>query len=128
MANIFLDTNIILELFFHRSKYNQVVAELSSVSELDGITISILSVTFFMYHVEKQNRSLSEAHDFLGKYQILDMKEADYNWAQANDQGDFEDALQVACALRHGCKKIITLDRLLAKNHDKHIEVTLTHG
>lgn len=107
MANsILLDANIILELFFQRAKYHRVIAELTLESDDSRFAVSILSTAFLMYHVEKENRSIQDAYNLLEGYEILDMNSADYVWAQANDQGDFEDALQLACALRHNCKKV----------------------
>lgn len=121
----FLDANIIMELFFDRTKRPQV---LRYMEEQDGKTqyiTAILSTHVLFYYVEAERIDKAEVHAFLSQYAIMDMNEADYLWAQDNDQGDFEDALQAACALRHGCRKFLTLDRKLAKRHRKHISITL---
>ena len=122
---VFLDANIIMELFFNRVRRPQV---LRAMEQADGdvrFLVSILSVDVLFYHVEAKHLDKASAHAFLGQYGLLDMNEADYLWAQANDQGDFEDALQVACALRHSCQKFLTLDQRLKKHHHQHIAVTL---
>jgi predicted nucleic acid-binding protein len=52
--------------------------------------------------------------------------DADAQWAFMNFQGkDFEDALQVACALREDCSSFATLDELLAKKYKKDMTVWL---
>ncbi|MGH7158284.1 MAG: hypothetical protein ACREGD_04430 [Candidatus Saccharimonadales bacterium] len=38
---------------------------------------------------------------------------------------DFEDALQVACAVREGCKRFVTLDGGLAKKYKPDIKIDL---
>ncbi len=119
-AKVLLDANILIELFQKRQRTRQV-QETIKEHEFYLLCISILSVDLLLYFVERDKGSKRVAHDFLKNYQILDMNKTDYEWAQANDRGDFEDALQVACALRHGCQKLITLDQRLAKNHEKHI-------
>ena len=122
--NIFLDANIIMELHFGRRAWRAVLEVLAEDSD-EANAISVVSVHVLLYYVERAKKSKQEVFEFLRNYQILNMNEADYEWAAANDQGDFEDALQVACALRHGCKKLITLDADLAKRHNKHIAVKL---
>lgn len=122
MASTFVDTNVLMELIFSRLRRQAVTEALSVEPELSA---SILALSTTFYYIEKGRLDKPEAHEFFKNYQILGMNEADYNWAAQNDQGDFEDALQVACALRHGCKKLITLDADLAKRHHKHIAVKL---
>lgn len=126
MANkVFLDANILLELSMGRARKAKVEENILSLPPEDILTVSILSVDILFYYVEKEKRDKTEAYAFVENYRIADMNPADYDWAKANDQGDFEDALQVACALRHGCKKFLTLDERLAAVHRKHISVKL---
>jgi predicted nucleic acid-binding protein len=121
-SSAFVDTNVLMEILFARLRMQAAIEALDAESEL---ATSILSLSTTFYYVERDNYSKAATHAFFKGYQILDMNEADYNWAAQNDQGDFEDALQVACAMRHGCKKLITLDADLAKRHNKHIAVKL---
>jgi predicted nucleic acid-binding protein len=122
---VLLDVNAIMELHFGRRSWRDVLAAIAEDGEEAEHLVSILSVHILLHFVEKDKRSKTEAFNFLQSYGIFDMAEADYEWAMLNDQGDFEDALQVACALRHGCKKLITLDADLSKRHNKHIVVKL---
>jgi predicted nucleic acid-binding protein len=38
---------------------------------------------------------------------------------------DFEDALQVACAIREGCNNLVTLDGSLSKKYAQYIAIDL---
>lgn len=127
IGRVFLDANVLLELLQHRRYYAEAR---KAIEEHDQnlLVASILSVDLVLYYVERDKSDKHAAFKFLSQYEILDMNQADYRWAQANDQGDFEDALQVACALRHGCSRLLTLDKLLAKRHRKHIVTVLIAG
>ena len=49
---------------------------------------------------------------------LLELKPEDYHWARKNEQGkDFEDALQMACAVRNSCEQFVTLDKGFAKKY-----------
>lgn len=121
MANVFLDANVLMELFFSRKRRAKVEEAILALSPDALLVTSILAVHILFYYVEKDAFDKSEANAFLSAYKIFDMGGTDYDWAFANDQGDFEDALQAACALRHKCRKIITLDRDFAARYAKHI-------
>ena len=54
---------------------------------------------------------------------MLDLTLQDLEWAHDNDQGDFEDALQVGCARRHGCNQIVTLDQFMERMYGKFISI-----
>ncbi len=56
-------------------------------------------------------------------YKILDMDNRDYKWTETNDQGDFEDALQVACARRHNCSYLLTLDKKFSNMYGKYLSI-----
>ncbi len=120
--NVFVDANVLMELFFRRQKYNVAVDTIAALSS-QVIATSVLALSILMYYVESKGFDKATAHKFLLGYQILDMNSLDYTWAQDNDQGDFEDALQIACARRHGCGMVITLDQGMERMYGKHITV-----
>ncbi len=120
---IFLDTNVLMELLFRRSNYSLAMAAVISLSENATVCISIVSLATVLYFVESQGFDKKIAHNFIKGYKILDMNSDDYNWAESNDQGDFEDALQTACARRHKCSYILTLDKSFAKMYGKFCQV-----
>ncbi|HUS25846.1 MAG TPA: hypothetical protein VMY99_00665 [Nevskiaceae bacterium] len=52
------------------------------------------------------------------------MGTAEVAWAiKYRQNDDFEDALQVACAVLEGCKEFITLDARLANSYGRFIEM-----
>ena len=121
---LFLDVNILMELFFERTKRGQVASTVLSYDDT-RLATSMIAISTFFYFVEKHKYDKNLAHDFIANYVLLSVDLPDYSWAKDNDQGDFEDALQVACALRHGCKIFMTLDIDLAKQYKKHISTKL---
>ncbi len=129
MANIsnkvFLDTNVVMEVLFQRGKRADLQKLVMSLPDRTYLAISVLTVGTVFYYAERAKIAKTRVHDLLSEFIILDMGAEDYDWAVDNDQNDFEDALQVACALRHDCSKLITLDKGLAKNHRKHIVTKL---
>ena len=122
MNKIYLDANVLLEILFRRARYEKVV---EALSELQGseFCISVLSVDLVMYFVEIEKQSKVKAWEFLANYKHLDLTPDDAEWAQQNDRGDFEDALQTSCARRHDCALLITLDRNFEKMYGDHIAV-----
>jgi predicted nucleic acid-binding protein len=86
-------------------------------------------VSTLLYYVEAEGLDKKIAHSFIKGYRILDMTGSDYEWAEANDQGDFEDGLQVACAKRHGCSYLLTLDKKFGKMYGKYLQIrTIVKG
>ncbi len=109
-----------------RVRKRQAMAAIADLgTNTSEVYLSSLSVSHFMYFAELEKKSKHDAHAFIKQFPALDVNQADVDWAFANDQGDFEDALQVACALRHGCKKFLTLDQGLKTRHHKHLAITL---
>lgn len=122
MKKIYLDTNVLLEILFHRERYYKVVSLLLNMQGAN-FYISVLSVDIVMYFVEIEKQSKNKAWEFLNKYQMLDIGISDVEWAHDNDNGDFEDALQIACARRHKCLQIVTLDQRLEHMYGKYIQI-----
>ena len=120
---IFVDTNILMEIFFRRAKYNLATTSLMTLSEQSILCTSILSLSTLIYYVEAKGFDKKIAHKFMQGYKVLDMNNADYVWAKNNDQGDFEDALQVACAQRHNCSYLLTFDKKFGSMYDKYLPI-----
>jgi predicted nucleic acid-binding protein len=128
-AKVFIDTTVLMELFFRRSNYELAAKSLMALSEENIVCASLLSVSTLLYYVEAEKFDKKIAHNFVRGFKILDMTEADYKWAEDNDQGDFEDALQVACARRHGCSDLFTMDKKFGVMYDKYLSVrTISKG
>lgn len=112
---VLLDTNIVLEIILKdRAKRRQVEDFLISVNE--PTAISMLTVHLIMYFGRKEKTNDEFLEGFIGENELFTLSPEDYSWALANEKGkDFEDALQIAVALRMGCEKFVTLDTKLAK-------------
>jgi predicted nucleic acid-binding protein len=88
--------------------------------------ISTLALDLVMFFAEKDKIDLKPVRTFLDKFTWLPITEADAHWAFANYlDKDFEDGLQVACALREGCDTFVTLDQKLAKKYTDKIKIEL---
>lgn len=121
---VFLDANILLELALtDRRKKLQVIQFLDGG---EGFMMSILSVHLLIYFGLKDGLVLEDLFGIADSYKLLDINEDDYEWAKKHCvDGDFEDALQVASAVRNQAKDFVTLDANLAKNYEKFIKITL---
>lgn len=118
-----LDANILIEIIDKRSKQGLCRHYINSTS---GLATTMLSVDLVMYYANKHKIDLSFTKGFLRQFIWLPLVEADGVWAFDNCQGsDFEDALQVACANREGCRSFATLDKALAKRYKDVIPVKL---
>ena len=88
--------------------------------------ISILSLDLVVYFLEKDKISLEPAKGFLESFVWLPVTDADAQWAFAHFKGDdYEDALQVSCAIREGCNDFVTLDKSLARKYANTIPIEL---
>ncbi len=120
---VFIDTNVLMELLFERSDQDLARKAILALSDEDIVCASILSASTLLYFVESERFEKKTAHDFMNGFKILDMNQKDYAWAAANDQGDFEDALQTACAKRHACSSLITFDKKFASMYGKFLGI-----
>lgn len=114
---VFLDTNILLEIILvNRPCYAQVKHFLEMTRE--ETAISPLTIHLVMYFGRKEQADDAFLHATLNQNALLSLTPQDYEWATNHEQGrDFEDALQVAMAIRSGCTSFVTLDTALAKRH-----------
>ncbi|MDQ2752748.1 MAG: type II toxin-antitoxin system VapC family toxin [Bacteroidota bacterium] len=121
----FLDANVLLEVILKRT--HAVTCE-QLLSNNEDKAISLLTLDLVMYFVERDKLAWVPVKAFLESFHWLPIIEADAQWAFAQFQGDdFEDALQVACALREGCDKFVTLDRALSKKYSKILAMDLLY-
>ena len=114
---IFLDTNILLEIILvDRPRYTQVKRYLDNLGE--ETSLSTLTTHLVMHFGRKEGANDAFLHAVLNESKVLDLTATDYQWAANNEQGrDFEDALQVAVAIRSACSVFVTLDKDLAKRY-----------
>lgn len=116
---IFLDTNIVLEIILkNRPHFAQAQKFLEKVD--DDTAISILSTHLIMHFGRKEQIEDSLLENVINENELLSITPEDYVWAVLNEQGrDFEDALQIATAIRNRCETFVTFDMSLAKDYSK---------
>lgn len=116
---VFLDANVVLEIVLKdRPHFNQAVRFLETVT--DDTAISLLSTHLIMHFARKEKVDDSLLENVIGENELLAITPEDYIWAVLNEQGrDFEDALQIATAIRNGCETFVTFDSSLAKAYSK---------
>lgn len=120
---IFVDANVLLEVIQKRARLKACEQLLSNDKSK---AVSTLTLDLVMYFVEKDKLAWEPAKDFLESFSWLPITDADAQWAFMNFQGDdFEDALQVACALREGCSGFVTLDGSLSKKYEQTMVIDL---
>lgn len=112
---IFLDANVILEVLLDR-KNNRKARELI-INNAGNLHISALTVHIAVYFGQTE-LELKSIKLLLSDYYVEDLKNIDIDWAYNNLRNDdFEDALQIAIAIRCGCDVFATFDKNLYKTY-----------
>lgn len=110
---IFLDANILLEILLERK--NDKVARRFIKNNAGHLAISALTA-HLVVHFGSKVVDLPILRQFLGDYYMLEMTYMDFDWAFNNARSsDFEDALQLAIAIRNGCNEFVTFESQLYK-------------
>lgn len=114
---VLLDANILLELLLpNRGRAQEVANFLLKLEQPTCINALTIHLIFHFGRIVGLDEEL--LHAAVARHVLLPLNPGDYLWAKENEVGkDFEDALQVATAVRAGCDQFITLDRQLAKNY-----------
>ncbi len=114
---LFLDANILLAIILGRNKRNQARQLLKGQKEKPYISAL---TAHLVVHFGQAIVELPTLRKFLGDYIVLSLERTDFEWAFMNMRGnDFEDALQIAVAIRNGCDSFATFDKDLAKNYEE---------
>lgn len=118
---VFIDTNVLLESVLRDRKHALKAQQYIGTHE---VVISPLSAHLFVYFGKKDGLELDILLTMLLKHRFTDFGTGEVIWAVKNLRGDdFEDALQVACALSCGAKTFVTFDNKLAQNYREFISV-----
>ena len=114
---IFLDTNVLIDILQAEREshdYSTAILQAVRVSPLTaGIsTQSVVDASYVFTQGSKAPVSaFKKVIDLLGSIvDILSIEREDIEAANFGAINDYEDAVQVACALRNGCDAIITND------------------
>ena len=106
---LFLDANVVLEIVLARS-HQQKAREIHD-QHAGRLHISALTAHLIV-HFGQSIVDLPILRQLLQDYTIIELCEADFEWAFINIRGnDYEDALQLAVAIRSGCQKFATFDQ-----------------
>ena len=120
---ILVDANVLLEVIQKRTRAKECEEFLSNDKNK---AISILSLDLIMCFVKRDKLPWEPAKKFLESFIWLPITDSDAQWAFMNFKGDdFEDALQVACAIREGSSSFVTLDRSLSEKYKQTMTVEL---
>ena len=127
---IAVDTNIIMELLENRRNVQAVRKALINFAKTGEIVgVSVLSVSNVFYLAESHKLPLKNVEKVIRSFKVFDVVSEDAEWAFAHYKGkDFEDALQVASALREDCAVFLTLDSALAKKYSKFLKIQLVEA
>ena len=114
---VFLDANVVLEVILKdRPHFDEAKKFLETITDVTAI--SVLTVHLIMHFGRKAGIRDDLLEGIINENELLSITPEDYIWAVLNEQGkDFEDALQIATAIRNGCSSFITFDTTLAKKY-----------
>ncbi|MEQ9238375.1 PIN domain-containing protein [Coleofasciculus sp. E2-BRE-01] len=111
---VLLDTNIILDFFLEREPFFQLASEVFeaiAAERIEGL-ISASSATDIFYICKRQTQNLEQTRQILTQtLTLLSVCPVDYtvlNTALNSGLVDFEDAVQIACAVAQQVDAIVT--------------------
>ncbi len=118
--SVFLDANILLEILLPGRQKSALADSYAQ----DKAAVSPLSAHLYVHFGKKEGFSIKVLTSHLALLNFTSLGEDEIRWAIANCQDDdFEDALQVACAVINGSDLFVTLDKPLAQKYQKFINI-----
>jgi len=109
-----IDTNVILDVLYARDPFisdSVYVLRLCEYKSIEGVVTS-KTIADVYYFLRKQLKSEKKARSVIEKilsiFTVCDVTGQNIRDALMIDNGDFEDALQIACAKSARCTVIIT--------------------
>jgi predicted nucleic acid-binding protein len=121
MENIFVDTNIIIDLLAKRDLFYKDAQVLFTLSDKKEIQLCISSLSFAnaYYSIVKHHKDI-DAKKYLAKFKVLvkvlPLEDKAIELALASDFNDFEDGLQYFIAMDNESDIIITRNKKDFKN------------
>jgi len=122
MENVFVDTNIVIDLLQKRDEFYKEAQELFTLADRKKIKLYISALTFAnTYYILSRFYSSDEAKKILSKFkvlvEVLPTTDKIIELALASDFKDFEDAIQFYTALESSLEAIITRNKKDFKNN-----------
>ena len=113
---IFLDTNVLLDIFMRREPYYDASAQVVYACERGQFTggFTTLSACNIVYALRKQlgsAQTIEAIRRLVGIIEPIGTSVASLLQSQENPQTDFEDTVQSKCALEWNADTIITRDK-----------------
>lgn len=113
MIQVFVDTDICIDLLSDRKPFNHAAEILFSLSDLKKISIYVSSLSFFnIDYILRSQYSTKHSRQILAKFKtlvnVLSVDNKTIDLALASDFNDFEDAIQYACAIENNLSLIVT--------------------
>lgn len=120
---VFVDTNIVLDYFYDRMRDGCAkTIVLVGQESMYEMCISILTAINVLYITKKYETRVSP-DDIARLFRILPQDYEQYRYAQTIDIDDFEDTMQLACAVGGGCRAFVTRDRDLLDSDIRSIQI-----
>lgn len=120
---VFVDTNIVLDYFYDRMRDGCAkTIVLVGQESMYEMCISILTAINVLYITKKYETRVSP-DDIARLFRILPQDYEQYRYAQTIDIDDFEDAMQLVCAVGGGCRAFVTRDRDLLDSDIRSIQI-----
>lgn len=122
MENVFVDTNIVIDLLQKRDEFYREAQELFTLADRKKVKLYISALTFAnTYYILSRFYSSDEAKKILSKFkvlvEVLPTTDKIIELALASDFKDFEDAIQFYTALESSLEAIITRNKKDFKNN-----------
>lgn len=116
MEQLFVDTNIVLDLLAQRAEFFQEAQELFTRADMNKVELTISALTFANTHyILSKHLKLEETRKILNKFKVLvnvaPIDDKIIELALASDFKDFEDAIQYYSALESKAQIIITRNK-----------------
>ena len=120
---VFVDTNIVLDYFYDRMRDGCAkTIVLVGQESMYEMCISILTAINVLY-ITKKYEARVNPDDIARLFRFLPQDYEQYSYAQTIDIDDFEDAMQLACAVGGGCRAFVTRDRDLLDSDIRSIQI-----
>lgn len=116
MENVFVDTNIIIDLLAKREPFYKDAQDLFTLSDKKEIRLCISSLSFVnaYYSIVKHHKEV-EVKKYLAKFKVLvtvlPVEDKAIELALASDFADFEDGLQYFVAMDNEADLLITRNK-----------------
>lgn len=113
MTNLFVDTDVCLDLLSGRKPFNAPAEQLFSLADSGKIKLHVSSLSFSnIDYVLRSQYSGAHSRQIIARFKtlvhVLSVDNKTIDLAIASDFNDFEDAIQYACALENNIPMIVT--------------------